>query len=267
MATSKQSLKLAGCITQLGLLYLLRLSAKDFWEEKPFTQWTEKQAQKILSDSPWGKTQVITLEGSGPDLGGDRGIYGPTTPAGRPDGAAGGGGGTQTRTGSPGGLGGADAGSPGSLGGNREARTANFQVLWYSSTRVRQAMGRLGQLHGSVSEEQVNTFSQQPMENYVIAISGPMMKPFEEASSESLKANTFLASKKDKNRKAELKEYVSPKDRKDGLALFAFPRSLDGKPFLEVADEEAQFVTEQGLVRVRASFKLAKMMTNGKLDL
>jgi len=67
MATLKQSFKLAGFITLLGLLCLLRLSAKDFWEEKPFTQWTEKQAQKILSDSPWGKTQVITLEGGGPD--------------------------------------------------------------------------------------------------------------------------------------------------------------------------------------------------------
>jgi hypothetical protein len=267
MGTLKQTFKLAGCITLLGLLYLLQLSAKDFWEEKPYTQWTEKQAQKILSDSPWGKTQVITLEGSGPDLGGDRGVYGPTTPGGRQDGSAGGGGGTQTRTGSPGGVGGADAGNPGSLGGNREARTLNFQVLWYSSTRVRQAMGRLGQLHGSVSEEQVSTFSQQPMENYVIAVSGPMMKPFEEASSESLKGKTFLASKKDKNKKVELKEFVSPKDRKDGLALFAFPRALDGKPFLEVADEEAQFVTEQGPVRIRTSFKLAKMMTDGKLDL
>jgi hypothetical protein len=264
MATSKQSLKLAGFVTLLGLLSLLRLSAKDFWEEKPFSQWTEKQAQKILSDSPWGKTQLVTLEGSGPGLEGGGGVYGPPTTGGRPDAAAGAGGGTQTRPGSPGGP---DGGSPAGPGGNREARTANFQVLWYSSTKVRQAMGRLGQLHGSLSEEQVNTFSQQPMENYVIAISGPMMKPFEEASSESLKAKTFLASKKDKNRKAELKEYVSPKDRKDGLALFAFPRSLDGKPFLEVADEEAQFVTEQGLVRVRASFKLAKMMTDGKLDL
>jgi hypothetical protein len=140
-------------------------------------------------------------------------------------------------------------------------------VLWYSSTKVRQALGRLGQLHGNVSEEQVNMFSQQPMENYVIAVSGPVMKPFEDANLETLKAKTFLVSKKDKSKKGELKEYVSPKDRKDGLALFAFPRSLDGKPFLEMADEEAQFLTEQGPLRVKASFRLAKMVTDGKLDL
>jgi hypothetical protein len=267
MARSDETLRLAGLITLSGLFCLLQLSAKDFWEEKPFTQWTEKQAQKILSDSPWGKTQLITLEGSGPDLEGGRGVYGTPTPTGRPDTAAGGGGGTEPRPGSPGGLGGADGSSPAGLGGNREARTLNFQVLWYSSTKVRQALGRLGQLRGNVSEEQVNMFSQQPMENYVIAISGPMMKPFEDANLESLKAKTFLVSKKDKNKKVELKEYVSPKDRKDGLALFAFSRALDGKPLLEMADEEAQFLTEQGPLRVKASFRLAKMVTDGKLDL
>jgi hypothetical protein len=38
---------------------------------------------------------------------------------------------------------------------------------------------------------------------------------------------------KDKNKELELKEYVSPTGRKDGLALFVFPRAADGKPSLE----------------------------------
>jgi hypothetical protein len=42
MATLYQTYRLAGLITLLGLFCLLQLSAKDFWEEKPFTQWTEK---------------------------------------------------------------------------------------------------------------------------------------------------------------------------------------------------------------------------------
>ena len=70
------------------------------------------------------------------------------------------------------------------------------------------------------------------------------MKPLEQTTLESLKGKTFLISKKVKNKKLELKEYVSPKDRKDGLALFTFPRELEGKPSLDAADEEVQFVAE-----------------------
>jgi hypothetical protein len=40
------------------------LWAKDFWEEKPFNSWTEKEALRILSDSPWGKIQHVNLVSS-----------------------------------------------------------------------------------------------------------------------------------------------------------------------------------------------------------
>jgi len=128
-------------------------------------------------------------------------------------------------------------------------------------------MGRLGQLQGNISTEQVSAFVQQPVEQYIVAVSGPQMQPLEQASLESLKGKTFLLSKKDKNKKLELKEYVSPKDRKDGLALFAFPRTVDGKPSLDVADEEVQFVAEPAGLRIKTAFKLSKMMTDGKLDI
>ena len=93
------------------------------------------------------------------------------------------------------------------------------------------------------------------------------MKPLEQTTLESLKGKTFLISKKVKNKKLELKEYVSPKDRKDGLALFTFPRELEGKPSLDAADEEVQFVAELAGLQIKTTFKLAKMMTDGKLDI
>jgi hypothetical protein len=45
------------------------LSAAAFWEEKPFTQWSEKDAEKILTDSPWAGKASITHEKAGADLG------------------------------------------------------------------------------------------------------------------------------------------------------------------------------------------------------
>jgi hypothetical protein len=265
--SSYQMRKITGLTCLLGVLPVA-LWAKDFWEEKPFTSWSQKEALRILSDSPWGKIQHITLPSSEWDLDGV------TTPSGNvpppissPEGGAVG------RTGdvqgepssgrnAPGARVPAYGGEPGSV-----SRSVPFQVTWYSSAKVRQAIGRLGQLAGGVSTEQINSFVQQPVENYIIAVSGQLMKPLEQTTLESLKGKTFLISKKVKNKKLELKEYVSPKDRKDGLALFTFPRELEGKPSLDAADEEVQFVAELAGLQIKTTFKLAKMMTDGKLDI
>ncbi|PYV39327.1 MAG: hypothetical protein DMG06_23430 [Acidobacteria bacterium] len=230
-------------VSILGLVSVLTLSAKDFWEEKAFNQWDEKQALRILSDSPWAKTQLVL--GGGESTG--RALDTPrvlTPGGGNTAGAA------------------ASSGTP-TFG----AGSVPLYVRWYSSQRIRQALGRLGQLQSNASDEQVNQFIREPMQDYLIAVVGPAMKPFEDANLESLKGKTFLLSKKDKNKKIELKSYISPKERKDGMALFGFPRLVNEKPSLGLADEEAQFVSQVGQVRVNVSFKLAKMMTDSSLDL
>jgi hypothetical protein len=260
--------KITGLACLLGVLPVA-LWAKDFWEEKPFTSWSEKEALRILSDSPWGKIQHVNLLSSEWDLGEARNPAGsippPTTPP-----AGGGAGRTgDVREDSSSGRNVPGARVPEAYGGEpgSASRSVPFQVSWYSSVKVRQAMGRLGHLRGGVSTEQVNSFVQQPVENYIIAVSGPLMKPLEQASLESLKGKSFLISKRIKNKKLELKEYVSPKERKDGLALFTFPRELEGKPSLDAADEEVQFVAEPAGLQIKTTFKLSKMMTDGKLDI
>jgi len=152
----------------------------------------------------------------------------------------------------------------GGFGGTEAAR---FYVRWYSSLMVRQALGRLGQLRGGMSEAEVNQFLRQPMEDYAIAISAPVMDPFAGATYDSLKSKTVLFSKKNKSTRIELKSYSSPKGRVDGFAIFFFPRSLNGQPTLDPADDEIVFETEIGSAKIRAAFKLARMMVDGKLDL
>jgi hypothetical protein len=217
---------------------------KDFWEEKAFTQWDEKQALRMLSDSPWAKTQMILGQAGGSS---NRALDTP-------------------RVATPGG--GNSAGNAASSGTPTfEGNSVPLFVRWYSSTRIHQALGRLGQIQGHASDEQVNQFIQEPKQDYMIAVAGPAIKPFEDANLESLKGKTFLVSKKDKNKKIDLKTYASPRERKDGMALFGFPRMANEKPLLGPEDEEVQFITQVGAVRINVSFKLAKMMTEGNLDL
>jgi hypothetical protein len=259
----------AGVTFILAFLAVLTVLAKDFWAEKPFTAWNEKEVRRILSDSPWGKIEHVALEGErnlGATVGRAGSVPPPVSP---PAGGRGTGGGGDVRGGDSQSGRSVPATAPGGYGGETGSTNPSvpFQVTWFSSIKVRQAMGRLGQLQGNISTEQVNAFLQQPVEHYIVAVSGPQMQPLEQANLESLKGKTFLLSKKDKNKKLELKEYVSPKDRKDGLALFAFPRTVDGKPSLDVADEEVQFVAESAGLRIKTAFKLSKMMTDGKLDI
>jgi hypothetical protein len=269
--------------SRIGKLYFLTIGialsaesalfAKDFWQERPFSAWNEREARRILSDSPWGKIQNVAMlqderaqDQPKTQVGGIPSSPPPSaTTAGR-EGAA-----VDARGDSSMGRGGPDAGSPdGMVSEPRNAtRSVSFQIVWYSSIVVREAMGRLAQLHGGISSEQVNSFIQQPVDNYIVAVSGPMLNLLEQANLESLKPKTFLISKKDKNKKLELKEYDSPKDRKDGLALFVFPRTIDGKPALDMADDEVQFVTElpDPNINITTSFKLSKMVKDGKLDI
>jgi len=263
----------AGLTLVLGSIAALTVFAKEVWVDKPFTTWNEKEVRKILSDSPWAKIEHVTLP-EGERNAGDTGVRAGSIPppvatqAGGAGGGARGAGGGDMRAGGSQQTQGGPVTAPGAYGESALAnQSVPLQVTWFSSLKIRQAMGRLGQLQGNISAEQLNTFVQQPVDQYIIAVSGPQMKPLEQANLETLKGTTFLLSKKDKNKKVELKEYVSPKDRKDGLALFVFPRTVDGKPSVDVADEEVQFVAEPAGLKIKTAFKLSKMMTDGKLDI
>ena len=54
----------------MWLLTGVALVAADFWVEKDFTTWSDKEIQKMLTDSPWAKQVRIIVSGSlteGPD--------------------------------------------------------------------------------------------------------------------------------------------------------------------------------------------------------
>jgi len=267
MTQSEKGLKKITALTCMLVTLPVVLWAKDFWEDKPFTSWSEKEALRILSDSPWGKTEHVTVVGNqwGPGQPGN-----PSTLPTRTIPPASGDGTGASVPGDPqsGGRTGA-AETPGPYSGEAESgsRSIPFQVSWYSSTKVRQAIGRLGQLQGGVTNEQLNSFVQQPLGDHIIAVSGPAMNLLDQATPEMIKTRSFLVSKKQKSKRLALKEYTPAKQRKDGFAVFTFSQELDGKPALDVSDEEVQFVIDLPGLGIKSKFKLAKMMTDGKLDI
>ena len=105
------------------------------------------------------------------------------------------------------------------------------------------------------------------MEEYMISVNGPFVDALNDLSFDDLKQKTFLVSKKDKSRKVGLKSYLPPKERKDSVALFSFPRQLNDKAAFVAEDDEVEFVAQGRKVNLKMSFKLQKMMTEGKLDL
>ena len=52
-------------ISTLVFLCALCVWAADVWTAKPFTDWSEKDVQKVLSDSPWTAKVTIHLAYSG----------------------------------------------------------------------------------------------------------------------------------------------------------------------------------------------------------
>ena len=242
------SRKLGIAIALLSISSTFTIWGKDFWDDKPFTQWSEQEAMKILSESPWARTQTVMagVLGAGQQSNSSRVKDLPRVQsAGTNSGAA------LPQTGVSFGPG----------------DSVPLFVRWHSSVRIRQALGRLGQLQQNVPEAEVRKFAEAPMEDYQIAVTGPLLETFNQMSLASFQEKTFLTSKKNKAKKIALKKYEAPKDRQDGVAMFSFSRLMDGKPALSPEDDEVEFVAQGNKINLKASFKIAKMMTDGKPDL
>ena len=249
MGCSMHRFRRAGWLVLLLFLgVVLRVAARDFWESKPFTEWTEEEAMKMLADSPWTRT-VSVLAGT---LGLDKA---PEWPKDLP---------SLSSTGA-----GRQTSSLVGMAGKISYGTTDLAPLyisWLSSGRIRQALGRLSQLRNQVPESEVKKLLGQPIGDYQIAIFGPLTNSFNEVSLGDLKQKTFLSSKKDKSKRIPLKSYTPPKDHSDSMAVFSFERQLNGKPVFGPEDQEIEFDAQGKKIFLKTSFKLAKMVDGANLD-
>jgi hypothetical protein len=210
------------------------------WGKKPYTEWSEKEALKLLNDSPWGQTQVYSdtsnAFGTGP--------------------------GTSSRS------------------GDYNTYHLNIRIRFLSSKPVRQALSRLITLKQKEAmtpqlSTQLKAFASQDLPDYIIiavdADSSEAKNEIREFRSlldnrttVDLKANTYLSVKG--GERVYLADYQPPK--KDGFgAKFIFPRNVNGEPIITPKTDEVQFYSDfSDKYKLNMRFKVKDMMYDGKLE-
>jgi hypothetical protein len=243
---------LLACLSLSNLLF-----AGKFWEEKPFTQWNEEEARKILTDSPWTKVHVTrTFLGGSAAAQSEHSAQSSAPPGTR-------------------GPGGAPALA-------WEARSKCF-VHFLTAAPVRMAIARLHMVSSNWSEEQARQFVQTAPFGDRIAVSlfvevakGQNKFELDHLTTARLKNDTYLHLKKSK-KKIYLEEYLPPapgEGRPEAILLF--PRVKDDalraekdirfncKLFFD-PDPTTSDTTRK--TEIKLKFKLKKMVFEGKLEL
>lgn len=227
------------------------LLAEDFWVKKPYTDWSDKETVKMLTNSPWAH-EVPMEGGPGVEMGGDNGR-----------GRGGGGGGGEQATGGgttmPGGRGSREVGG----GGPGRGGSLVLHVRWQSAVPVRKAyvLAMLG--HEKAESEQGKNYIAQSVPYYVVAVSGLPAQMAGRLSPESLAelAKTATLVRKDKDPIAA--ESVQKVDGEQGTIAFLFPKSSE----ITLDDKEVEFVSKVGRLELRRKFKLKEMVIGDKLEL
>jgi hypothetical protein len=195
------------------LAYPLTITAQR--TSKPYTEWSEKEALKLLNDSPWAQTHSFT---------------------------------DTSRT-----SGTQSTGSAATTA-IAEVINVHFRVRFLSAKPTRQAIARFMELQqkGKLGEQmatQLEAFAAADFPDYIIvtvvAESDKPSNMLQQANAalyklttSELKNNTYLVLKDGK--RLFLHEYQPP--RNDGLgARFIFPRLVNGTPFVTESDGEILF--------------------------
>lgn len=211
-----------------------------------WTEWSKKDAEKVLSSSPWAQTQVET------DL--TEMFYSPT-----PN------------------RGGLNAAGRAQQGATNQEVTLSFHIRFFSARPIRQALARLYQLQRQPVGEELQgleSFANAVPEKVIIVTvsyessdgrtAGRAMQIFESAITATLKNKAYLE-RKDGTR-VFLQEYVPP--GKDGFgARFVFPRFLQERPFITNDSGEVRFYAELAeAMKVNMRFSVSQMKYNNQLE-
>jgi hypothetical protein len=235
------------------LLILLAMTASA-QKTKPWTEWSQKDADKVLNDSAWGQTQ---------SEGGDSGQSSQTSAI------------TSTTAGREREMRNANATNAPS-GESKAPGSVHYRVRLLTAKPIRAAFVRSVELHGAPAEQmaQLRSFVDRDFGDYIvvtITIDGSDAKRMNmvaqgltKADLEALKDVTYLERKDGK--RVQLLDYRPP--IQDGLgAKFVFPRTVEGKPFIDANTGEVRFMLEVGkTLNINRRFKVADMMYDGKLE-
>jgi hypothetical protein len=221
-----------GCCVALAALSTrpTGVFAAEFWDVKPFAQWSDKDVQRMLTDSPWSHRVSVVMPRS-PRESGDINA-----------GGRGGGGDDSGRGGFP-----------------IPAPQLRLDVQWRSAQTMRQATA----LRQFGAVEKIPADVRETLERddavYVVIVTGLPMMFFSSAA--DARNETFL---KRGGRAPIAASDGGPQKSGAGFALvFAFPRT----DAIALQDNEVEFVTKLGTLEIKSKFKLREMVAGGHLQL
>lgn len=240
-------------ITPLLLGLAICLWAADFWQTKPYTDWSDKEAQKIETNSPWSKQVPVPLgESSGGGGGGGKRNKGMS-----------GGGDLDSTLGNGGNAG--RAGTQEVGGGVVPSGTASMTltVSWRTALAVREAVAKEKFGAEAATSADAKKMVEEEQKFYGIMVGGLPARALrgDEKMKESLLQNTTLTVKgKDPIQATDVK---TGGNEQRAVVVFIFPKTA---PF-SLDDRDVEFATRLGPIVVRQKFHLKDMTLNGKLDL
>jgi hypothetical protein len=218
--------------------------------DKAWIEWTKKEAQKMLEDSPWAQIQN--------DTDTSQQFYSPTSDS-RTMGSS------------------SNDSSRLAQGATNQAVNVKFVVRLFSARPIRAALAREMMLQQKLPEDaaaRLKNFAELKSDESIIVTvtfesndqraGNQIMQAFAGNTTGSLKNNTYL--QRNDGKQLFLEQYVPP--GKDGFgARFIFLRNVDGKPFFDANSGEIHFVAQfPHIPKIERRFKIASMMYQGELE-
>ncbi|MCY3842936.1 MAG: hypothetical protein OXH69_05270 [Acidobacteria bacterium] len=226
------------------------LIGADFWDSKGSSEWTAREIDRLLSDSPWAGNVSVHVT--------DVGL------AGRVGGLGGGvvGAGTGSRGGVGAGGGGVAGAGAGNIGGGTfmpPPRRLRVPVVWSSALPIRQAMARL--TAGEASERLVPPALTDDEPVYRITIVVPAELGEEIDSLGEVQRATSLATRRTRDRPpVDIRLFYQG-------ALLGLEFHFEREPAITLQDREVEFATELGSTSIERTFRLSDMTVHGELRL
>ena len=218
-------------VFMLSIVAGAALAAAEFWESKPFLQWSDKEVEKVLTDSPWTALVAIPLPNRGPVPSGDTG------------GEGGGRGG--------GGRGGGDFGPA--------AQRVRLTISWRSARPLREALVRQQSGKGGTIAPDVQARLEQDDDLYWVAIQG--LPPQYTRPGPNNTLDGFLRRRgKPPIGAAQAGTQMM---RGGALLIVGFPRTDP----ISLEDDEVEVDVKLGPLDIKKKFKLKDMLFAGKLSL
>jgi hypothetical protein len=213
----------------LCLVTSAMVSGAEFWDVKPFLDWTDKEVQRILSDSPWAAIMAVPLPNAGPVPSGDVG------------GSGRGGGGSRGESFGPG------------------PRRVRLTISWRSALPIRQAAVRQqAGLHGSLSPDAQALLAKDD-EFYVIGVQG--LPPQYSRGGTGTTIESFL--RREGKPPIPAQRAGSQPIPGGALLVIGFPRTDP----ITLDDGDVEFDVKVENLHFKKKFKLKDLVFAGKLAL